>query len=294
MTPQFGVYLFAMSVVASAMGGTLGMAGGIFVVPMLTASGVGIRTAVGASIVSVIACSCGSASPFLRRRLTNTRLAIVLELATTLGALSGVFLADRLPTSALYVLFAGILLLSAQQMMARRKAPSDAGAVAGADADAGADAGGWGATFGLHASYPDPATGVEIPYTVHRVPLAMTLMYGAGLVSALLGIGSGVLKIPAMDTALRLPLKVSSATSNFMIGVTAAASAGAYFVRGDIVPAIAGPVVLGSVVGAILGARILVAVSSARIRVAFVVVLVLLAAQMSLQGFGVHLFGGHA
>ncbi|HEY6460827.1 MAG TPA: sulfite exporter TauE/SafE family protein [Polyangiaceae bacterium] len=307
MTPAFGVYLFAMSVLASAMGGTLGMAGGIFVVPMLTASGVGIRTAVGASIVSVIACSCGSASPFLRRRLTNTRLAIVLELATTLGALTGVLLADRLPTSALYVLFAGILLLSAQQMMARRGEEGGAGAGAseskGAGASAGAgesesvglgaSGGGWGDAFGLHASYPDPATGVEIPYTVRRVPLAMSLMYGAGLVSALLGIGSGVLKIPAMDTALRLPLKVSSATSNFMIGVTAAASAGAYFVRGDIVPAIAGPVVLGSVVGAILGARILVAVPSARLRAAFVVVLLLLAAQMSLEGFGVHLFGGH-
>jgi uncharacterized membrane protein YfcA len=120
----------------------------------------------------------------------------------------------------------------------------------------------------------------------------MVLMYGAGLISALLGIGSGVLKIPAMDTALRLPMKVSSATSNFMIGVTAAASAGAYFVRGEIVPAIAGPVALGSVVGALVGARLLLSIPGERIRIVFVVVLVALALQMGLAAFGIHVLGG--
>jgi uncharacterized protein len=119
-------------------------------------------------------------------------------------------------------------------------------------------------------------------------------MYGAGLISALLGIGSGVLKIPAMDTALRLPIKVSSATSNFMIGVTAAASAGAYFMRGDIVPSIAGPVALGSVVGSILGARALMAVSGDKLRLLFVTVLLLLAVLMFLSACGVNLFGGVA
>jgi uncharacterized membrane protein YfcA len=113
-------------------------------------------------------------------------------------------------------------------------------------------------------------------------------MYGAGLLSALLGIGSGVLKIPAMDTALRLPIKVSSATSNFMIGVTAAASAGAYFIRGAIVPDIAGPVALGSVVGALLGARLLVFVPPAKLRLVFVAVLLVLAVQMTLAAFGIH------
>ena len=116
-------------------------------------------------------------------------------------------------------------------------------------------------------------------------------MYGAGLISALLGIGSGVLKIPAMDTAPRLPIKVSSATSNFMIGVTAAASAGAYFLRGDIIPAVAGPVALGSVVGSVIGARILMAISNERVRLLFVVVLVALALQMALSGIGVKLGG---
>ena len=282
MSATHGVVLFTMSLVASAIGGVLGMAGGVLVVPALTASGVDIRTAIGASIVSVIACSCASAAPFLRRRLTNVRLAVVLELATTLGALTGVFLAGVLPTSVLFLLFAAILLLSAQQMLARRNDPAGA---------TGAAPHGWGTTLRLHSSYPDPAGGADIPYVVQRVPTAMILMYGAGLVSALLGIGSGVLKIPAMDTALRLPLKVSSATSNLMIGVTAAASAGAYLVRGDITPSIAGPVALGAAIGAVVGARILLVVPSKRIRLAFVAVLTLLAVQMLLAAFGVDLFG---
>jgi hypothetical protein len=122
----------------------------------------------------------------------------------------------------------------------------------------------------------------------------MMLMYGAGLISALLGIGSGVLKIPAMDSALRLPIKVSSGTSNFMIGVTAAASAGAYFMRGNIVAGVAGPVALGSVVGAVLGARILMVVPNDKIRLLFVVVLVVLAAQMLLAAFGIDLMKGWA
>jgi hypothetical protein len=156
--------------------------------------------------------------------------------------------------------------------------------------DAAKDACRW-AELKLHSSYPDRTLGRETAYKVQRVPMGMTLMYGAGLISALLGIGSGVLKIPAMDTALRLPIKVSSATSNFMIGVTAAASAGAYFMRGDIVTALAGPVALGSVVGAILGARILMLVSNEKLRVLFVIVLVALGIQMLLTAFGVHFPG---
>src|SRR5690606_27880177 len=125
----------------------------------------------------------------------------------------------------------------------------------------------------LHGRYHDPAVGQQRHYHVQRLPLGMSLMYGAGVLSALLGIGSGVLKIPAMDSALRLPLKVSSATSNFMIGVTAAASAAVYFARGEIDPVIAGPVALGSVAGSVLGARILMRVSGERLRLLFVAVL---------------------
>ncbi len=287
MDAAFGIWLFAVSLGASALGGMLGMAGGIFIVPILTMfGGVGIHTAIAASIVSVIACSCGSAAPFLKGRLTNIRLAIVLETATTLGALTGVFLVGVLSESFLYFLFAVILALSAQQMLARRSEPAQ-----GAPVD---DARAWASILRVHSSYPDRDGGHDIAYRVRRLPLGMAFMYGAGVISALLGIGSGVLKIPAMDSALRLPIKVSSATSNFMIGVTAAASAGAYFVRGDIVPAIAGPVALGSVLGALLGARILMAVSNERIRVLFVVVLVLLALQMLLSAFGINILAGAA
>jgi uncharacterized membrane protein YfcA len=238
-----------------------------------------IHVAIAASTVSVIACSCSSAAPFLRGRLTNIRLAITLETATTLGALSGVFLFGVIPVSYLFFLFAVILLVSVQQMMARRGDPLGASAAA--------PTGRWSAALCLDSSYPEPDLGTDIAYRVQRLPMGMMLMFGAGLISALLGIGSGVLKIPAMDTALRLPIKVSSATSNFMIGVTAAASAGAYFMRGDIVTAVAGPVALGSVVGALLGARILIRASNASIRLLFVVALVALAVQMLLQAFGI-------
>jgi uncharacterized membrane protein YfcA len=249
------LWLFAVALGTSMLGGVLGMASGIFIVPVLTMFGrIDIHTAVGASLVSVIACSCGSAAPFLKERLTNIRLAILLETATTSGALCGVFLAGLVPTQYLYLLFVLILLLSAQQMLVRRKDPDGSS-------------------------------------SVQRLPLGMTLMYGAGMISALLGIGSGVLKIPAMDTALRLPIKVSSATSNFMIGVTATASAAAYFARGEIVTSVAAPIALGSVVGAVLGARILINVPAQRLRLMFLGILVLLAAQMLLAAFGINLFG---
>lgn len=257
------------------------MASGIFIVPILTTFGhLEIHTAIAASIVSVIACSCAGTPTFLRGRLTNIRLAIVLETATTMGALTGVLLVGQIPIAFLYILFALILLLSARQMLSRRKDHA---------APTTTEKGRLESALKLDSSYPDRAVGKDIHYEVHRLPLGLALMYGAGLISALLGIGSGVLKIPAMDTALRLPIKVSSGTSNFMIGVTAAASACVYFARGDIVVAIAAPVALGSVVGAILGARVLLALSSEKIRLLFVAILVLLSLQMVFQAFGANL-----
>jgi len=273
------LWLFAVALGTSLLGGLLGMASGIFIVPILTIFGrIELHTAIGASLISVIACSCAGAAPFLRDRLTNIRLAILLETATTFGALCGVFVAGLIPPKYLFVIFALILLLSAQQMAARRKelpraelprAEPPGAALAGTKLS-----GEWDRDLG---------------YAVQRLPLGMTLMYGAGLISALLGIGSGVLKIPAMDTALRLPIKVSSATSNFMIGVTAAASAGAYFARGEILAPVAAPIALGSVVGAVLGARILMKVPNDKLRLMFVCILVILSAQMMLAAFGINL-----
>lgn len=286
MEPSSLFWLFVAAFGASALGGVLGMASGIFIVPILTLLfGVDIHVAIGASLISVIACSCGSAAPFLKEQLTNIRLAIVLETATTLGAVSGVLLIGVVSTSFLYGLFAFILAVSARQMLARRHEVMETRVPATRE---------WATVLRLHASFPDRTLGRDVHYHVGRVPLGLSLMYGAGLISALLGIGSGVLKIPAMDTALRLPIKVSSATSNFMIGVTAAASAAAYFVRGDINIGIAGPVALGSVVGALAGARLLMGLPADKLRIFFVVVLVLLAILMFLSACGVSLPGGTA
>uniref|UniRef100_UPI00236099A0 sulfite exporter TauE/SafE family protein n=1 Tax=Brucella intermedia TaxID=94625 RepID=UPI00236099A0 len=182
------LWFFAAAFGASALGGVLGMASGIFIVPILTLLfGRDIHVAIGASIVSVIACSCISAAPFIKGRLTNIRLAIVLETATTLGALTGVFLIGIVPTSVLYALFAAILALSAMQMLARRCETIDA---------ISTDVTSWATVLRLHSSFPDQVTGKEMPYQVGHVPFGMVLMYAAGLISALLGIGSGVLKIP--------------------------------------------------------------------------------------------------
>jgi uncharacterized protein len=278
-----GVELLIASLAASALGGALGMASGIFIVPILTLFfGLDVHIAIGASLVSVIACSCGSAAAFLKERLTNVRLAVVLEVATTLGAGCGVLLSGVVPVPVLYAIFAAVLIVSAWQMMKRRSVHVDAPSPALERS--------WARR--LDATYPDRLTGAELAYRVHSLPAGLGLMYGAGLLSALLGIGSGVLKIPAMDTALRLPIKVSSATSNFMIGMTAAASAGAYCLRGSIVPSIAAPVAVGSVIGAILGARLLVFIAPHTLRIVFVVVLLVLAVQMALTALGVH--GGFA
>jgi uncharacterized protein len=273
---EFSVLVCLTSLAAGMLGGMLGMAAGIFIVPALTLIfGLDIRYAVGASLVSVIACSCGSAASAMENRLTNVRLAILLEIGTTLGALTGVVLSGVFPSSALFLLFSVILLISAHQMFRKRKLPTCVESL-----DAPRDP--WAARLRLNSSYPEAMTQQVIAYNVTRVWLGLILMYLAGVVSALLGIGSGVLKVPAMDSALRLPIKVSSATSNFMIGVTAAASAGIYFVRGDIILKIAAPVALGSICGAYLGTKILMRTSNERIRTLFIVVLLALAVKMFL------------
>ncbi|CAB3752512.1 sulfite exporter TauE/SafE family protein [Paraburkholderia humisilvae] len=282
MSLTFTIWLFFAGLGSSALGGMLGMASGLFIVPMLVVLfHLDLHVAIGASIVSVIACSCGGAADFLRHGLTNARLALVLETGTTLGALTGVLVAGLIPVAALDFLFAAVLLISAWQMYLRRVDPVSSAAPA--------TRGGLATALDLHSSYRDPRLSRDVAYEVRRVPAGLSLMYVAGLVSALLGIGSGILKIPAMDHALRLPIKVSTATSNFMIGVTAAASAGAYFLRGEIVSAVAAPVALGSVIGAVVGARVLMKVSNESLRLLFLSALVLVACAMLLQGFGIDL-----
>ncbi|EGD53683.1 sulfite exporter TauE/SafE family protein [Gordonia neofelifaecis] len=275
MTAGLFTVLFLGALAAGALGSALGMAGGIFVVPLLTlVADVPFLTAVAVSLVSVIACSCASAPPFLVSGLTNLRLAVVLEVCTAAGALLGILMIGMVPNPVLYATFAAVLLISAAQLIAGRRT--------GEQVPAGPASSVSRSVAGTYRDHDGEAVG----YQVARLPLGMTYMFGAGVLSALLGIGSGVLKIPAMDSAMRLPIKVSSATANLMIGVTACGAAIAYLVSGTLDLQLAAPVVLGSLAGSLVGARILVRVSGQSLRVVFTVVLIALAIPMAATAFG--------
>ncbi|MBU8899134.1 sulfite exporter TauE/SafE family protein [Corallococcus sp. M34] len=273
---NFVALVMVVSVVAGLLGSLLGLGGGLILIPILTlVLKVDIRYAVGASIVSVIATSSGAAAAYVRDGLANMRVAMFLELATTAGALTGALLAGVVGGRGLYLLFGAVMAYSALAMLRKlREQPTRATEANDALAD----------RLGLHSSYFDEASGREVAYRVRRPLVGLGLMYVAGTVSGLLGIGSGALKVPAMDLAMGLPIKVSSATSNFMIGVTAAASAGIYFARGDIDPFIAGPVCVGVTLGAFAGSRFMTKLSSGWLRALFVVVLLWVAFEMLRKG----------
>lgn len=271
----FFVLVFAASLIAGLIGSLVGLGGGIFIVPLLTlAFGLPIHEAIGASIVSVIATSSGAAAAYVRDRITNLRVGMFLEIATTLGALSGAVLAVLAPTGILFIIFGAVLLISALPLLIK----------IGEEFPQGVKSDHWATALALPGRYPDQRAGREIPYEVTHVPAGFSMMYIAGLISGLLGIGSGVFKVLAMDTAMRLPMKVSTTTSNFMIGVTAAASAGIYFARGDIHPLVAAPVALGVLLGATVGAKTLSRLSNTTLRKLFVPILVLIAVEMLIRG----------
>jgi uncharacterized membrane protein YfcA len=270
----FTLATFGASMVAGVAGSILGLGGGIIVIPVLTLLlGVDIRYAIGASIVSVIATSSGAAAAYVREHLANMRVAMFLEMGTTTGALTGAFLAGIVGGRWLFIIFSLVLGYSAFAMFRKRH-----GEQAHVPPDWVAD------RLRMHGEYFDEQAGQVVCYRVAHTFIGLGLMYIAGIVSGLLGIGSGSLKVPAMDLAMRLPIKVSSATSNFMIGVTAAASAGVYFARGDIDPFIAAPVAAGVLVGATAGSRVLGRLKNSSIRKAFVVVLAWICVQMLWKG----------
>jgi uncharacterized membrane protein YfcA len=271
---SFTLWTFLASVVAGVFGSLLGLGGGTIVVPVLTLLlGVNIRYAIGASIVSVIATSSGAAAAYVREHMTNLRVAMFLELGTTSGALTGAYLAGVISPKYLYIIFGALMGYSALMMFRHRQASQE-----NIPPDKLAD------RLKLHDEYFDQAMNQTIRYRVTHSRIGLALMYIAGIVSGLLGIGSGGLKVPAMDLAMRLPIKVSTATSNFMIGVTAAASAGVYFARGDIDPFVAAPVATGVLLGATAGSHLLTRIHSSVIRRLFVVVLLLISAQMVYRG----------
>ena len=270
---EFSAIVAAGSFCAGFLGSLTGLGGGVIVVPMLTlAMGVDIHYAIGASLVSVIATSSGAAAAYVREGFTNIRIGMFLEMATTIGALAGAYIASYLPAAAIAVVFGIVLLQSAIATAGKKASP----------AKVEVKPEGLAKTFHLHGEYPG-ADG-PVRYAARRVPLGFGLMGLAGVLSGLLGIGSGAVKVIAMDQAMGLPFKVSTTTSNFMIGVTAAASAGVYLRRGYIDPGVAMPVMLGVLAGSFTGARVLAGAKSQTLRWVFSGVAAVIALQMIYKG----------
>lgn len=269
---EFTILTGLSSFVAGLLGSLTGLGGGVVIVPLLAlVFGVDIRYAIGASLVSVIATSSGAAAAYVKEGYSNIRIGMFLEIATTMGALAGASVAARLPTSVIAVVF-GLVLIYSAYLSGRPQAerisddPPDRLAT----------------LLRMDGSYPTP--GGPQTYHVHAIPAGFGLMFVAGMLSGLLGIGSGAVKVLAMDQAMRLPFKVSTTTSNFMIGVTAAASAGVYLNRGYVDPGLAMPVMLGVLAGSLLGARVLVRAQTRMLRIVFSLVIVLLGAEMIYNG----------
>jgi len=271
-TLDFTALVALGSFAAGLLGALTGLGGGVVIVPLLTLLfGVDIHYAIGAALVSVIATSSGAAAAYVREGYSNIRVGMFLEVATTIGALTGAALVLYLKVSVISVIFGVMLLYSAYASLSDHAPPS-----ASAKPDRIAS---W---LRMDSTYPTP-NGLE-RYHVRGVPLGLALMFIAGVLSGLLGIGSGAVKVLAMDKAMKLPFKVSTTTSNFMIGVTAAAGAGIYLSRGYIDPALAMPVMLGVLAGSLLGARILVGAKVRVLRLVFSGVIAVLAAEMIYGG----------
>ena len=264
----FTLALFGTSLIAGLLGALTGLGGGVVVVPVLALLfHVDLRYAIGASLVSVIATSSGAAAAYVREGFSNIRIGMFLEIATTLGALVGAYLTAKVSTHAIGIVFGVVLLYSA---IASFRGKHD-------DAEP-EHTGGLADRLRLNGEYPT-AAGLKA-YVAQRVPAGFGIMFLAGGLSGLLGIGSGAVKVLAMDQAMRLPFKVSTTTSNFMIGVTAAASAGIYISRGYILPSLAMPVMLGVLGGSLIGSRILVRARVSTLRIVFAVVIVALGVEM--------------
>jgi hypothetical protein len=261
------------SLLAGFLGSLTGLGGGVVIVPLLALGfHVDMRYAIGASLVSVIATSSGAAAAYVREGYSNMRIGMFLEIATTLGAIAGALIATHVSTATIAIVFGFVLFYSAYLSWRPQAAHP---AMEARDRLA--------RFLRLDGQYPTPQ-GPQ-PYTVHGIPGGWALMFGAGTLSGLLGIGSGAVKVLAMDQAMRIPFKVSTTTSNFMIGVTAAASAGVYLARGYIDPGIAMPVVLGALAGSMLGARVLVNARTRLLRMVFSAVIAVLGIEMIFNGF---------
>jgi uncharacterized membrane protein YfcA len=267
-TAEFSLWIFLSSLLAGLLGSLTGLGGGVVIVPALTILfHIDIHYAIGASLVSVIATSSGAAAAYVREGFSNIRIGMFLEIATTLGALLGAYLTAKVSTHAIGIIFGIVLLYSAYASFRQKHTEHghdkpDALAM----------------RLKMKGTFPLPSG--DESYIAQRVPAGFGLMFTAGTLSGLLGIGSGAVKVLAMDQAMRLPFKVSTTTSNFMIGVTAAASAGIYLDRGYISPGLAMPVMLGVLGGSLAGSKILVHAEVKTLRLIFAVVIVALGIEM--------------
>jgi uncharacterized membrane protein YfcA len=280
------VWIALLGCVSGSLGAVTGIGGGVIIVPVLVVVfGFDFATAVAASLAAVVATSTAAGSAYVAEGLTNMRLAMTLEVATTMGGITGGFLGVLLPERALSAIF-GVAMLGTAFLVSRGR--TERGAVMPHERDHSRaeiplDTG------PLDARYRDPDSGSRVVYRVRRVPLGMGLSCGAGTVSGLLGVGGGFIKVPAMNLVMGVPIKVAAATSNFMIGVTAVSSLLVYLGRGEIHPGIITPLVLGTALGAVVGTRLQSHVPSHYIRIALAAILFLVAIQMSLRAVGVGL-----
>jgi uncharacterized membrane protein YfcA len=279
---EYLLLMFLVAILAGLIGSMVGVGGGILVVPALTIGfGVPIEYAIGASIISTIATSSGAASAYVRDRITNLRIGMFLEIGSVLGSIVGVITTLYFVRTGLswiiFVVFGMVLFYSAYNVLssARRE---------GREPVANLEPDGLAKTLGMRGEYEDKSLHKTIRYGATRVPAGLVVMFFAGILSGLLGVGGGVLKVLGMDTIMRLPFKVSTTTSNFMIGVTATASTGILYVSGYVNVLLAAPVALGVVVGSLVGAKALVRSKPASIRVLFVVVLLVFGAEMIYMG----------
>lgn len=269
---EWTILIAGGSFTAGFLGALTGLGGGVVIVPMLSLLfGVDIRYAIGASLVSVIATSSGAAAAYVKEGYSNIRIGMFLEIATTVGAIAGAFLAHSVSTGVIAVIFGLVLVYSA---IASLRPPKDKNSSQEKDKFA--------SLLKMNGSYPTQEG--EVEYNVYNVPQGFSLMFVAGALSGLLGIGSGAAKVLAMDRMMKIPFKVSTTTSNFMIGVTAAASAGVYLSRGYIDPGIAMPVMLGVLMGSVTGAKVLVHVRTRWLRAVFSIVIFVLAVEMIYNG----------
>ena len=277
------IQFIIIAVLAGFLGSLVGLGGGIIITPALTILfGIDIKYAIGASIIAVIATSSGSAIAFVKDHVSNMRVGMLLEVFTTAGGVVGAFMAGIFSSKLLYIFFSLILLNSFYGMLKKTglitKVKKEEEKV---ENDKYAD------RYKLNSTYYDKATGKTVAYNVTNVPQGSLVMFGAGFASGLLGIGSGAFKVVALDSYMKLPIKVSTATSNFMMGVTATASALIYFFNGTINPAIAAPIAIGTLIGSRTGAKVMQRLDAKYIRYIFLPILLFTIVNMFLKGVGV-------